>query len=77
MEELYGGYLGGDDPVFRGDTVNIGADEYWDTNNREVFREYVTFLDGLMQQYGKTTRMWGIAEEVRRNHTDLTGKYCD
>ncbi len=59
MEELYGGYLRGDDPVFRGDTVNIGADEYWDTNNREVFREYVNFLDGLMQQYGKTTRMWG------------------
>ena len=59
MEALYDDYLGGDDPVFSGDTVNIGADEYWDKSNPEAYRQYVVFLDELMQKYGKTTRMWG------------------
>lgn len=59
METLYEDYLGGDDPVFRGDTVNIGVDEYWDKSNPEAFRSYIVFLDELMQKYGKTTRMWG------------------
>lgn len=59
MEALYDDYLGGDDPVFSGDTVNIGADEYWDKSNPEAYRQYVAFLDELMQKYGKTTRMWG------------------
>ena len=59
MEALYDDYLGGDDPVFSGDTINIGADEYWDKSNPEAYRQYVVFLDELMQKYGKTTRMWG------------------
>ena len=59
METLYDDYLGGEDPVFSGDTVNIGADEYWDKSNPEAYRQYVVFLDELMQKYGKTTRMWG------------------
>ena len=59
MEALYDDYLGGDDPVFSGDTVNIGADEYWDKSNPEAYRQYVVFLDEMMQKYGKTTRMWG------------------
>ncbi len=59
METLYADYLGGDDPVFTGDTVNIGVDEYWDKSNPEAFRKYIVFLDELMQSYGKTTRMWG------------------
>lgn len=59
METLYADYLGGDDPVFTGDTVNIGVDEYWDKSNPEAFRKYIVFLDELMQKYGKTTRMWG------------------
>lgn len=59
METLYADYLGGDDPVFSGDTVNIGVDEYWDKSNPEAFRKYIVFLDELMQSYGKTTRMWG------------------
>lgn len=59
MEALYDDYLGGDDPVFSGDTVNIGADEYWDKSNPEAYRQYVVFLDELMRKYGKTTRMWG------------------
>ena len=59
MEALYDDYLGGDNPVFSGDTVNIGADEYWDKSNPEAYRQYVVFLDELMQKYGKTTRMWG------------------
>lgn len=59
METLFDDYLGGDDPVFSGDTVNVGADEYWDKSNPEAYRQYVVFLDELMQKYGKTTRMWG------------------
>ena len=59
MQTLYEDYLGGENPVFTGDTVNIGADEYWDKTNPEAFREYVVFLDELMQSYGKTSRMWG------------------
>ena len=59
METLYEDYLGGDDPVFSGDTVNVGADEYWDKSNPEAYRQYVVFLDELMRKYGKTTRMWG------------------
>lgn len=59
IETLYSDYLGGENPVFTGDTVNVGADEYWDKSNPEAFRQYVVFLDELMQKYGKTTRMWG------------------
>lgn len=59
IETLYEDYLGGENPVFRGDTVNVGADEYWDKSNPEAYRQYVVFLDELMQKYGKTTRMWG------------------
>lgn len=59
MEALYEDYLGGDDPVFSGSTVNVGADEYWDKSNPEAYRRYAVFLDDLMKKYGKTTRMWG------------------
>ena len=59
IEELYGDYLGGSNPVFKSDTVHVGADEYWDKSNPEAFRQYINFLSELMASYGKTARMWG------------------
>lgn len=59
IEALYADYLGGNNPVFKNDTVHVGADEYWDKSNPEAFRGYVNFLSDLMASYGKTARMWG------------------
>ena len=59
IEELYADYLGGNNPVFKSDTVHVGADEYWDKSNPEAFRGYINFLSDLMASYGKTARMWG------------------
>lgn len=56
---LYDDYLGGDAPVFKSDTVHVGADEYWDKSNPEAFRKYIVFMADLMKTYGKTARMWG------------------
>lgn len=59
IQTLYEDYLAGEDPVFNGKYVNIGADEYWDKSDPESYRQYVVFLNELMEKYGKTTRMWG------------------
>ncbi|MGN0359942.1 MAG: family 20 glycosylhydrolase [Hominisplanchenecus sp.] len=66
MKALFDEYLGGDDPVFTGNAVSAGVDEYWDKNtgnNKDAFRRYMNYmydlLGGSENGYGKQVRMWG------------------
>jgi hexosaminidase len=54
MAALWSAFL----PWFTGPRVAIGADEY-DTADGDGYRRYVNFLDTLLQQRGKSVRMWG------------------
>ena len=67
MEELYKDHLAGDNPTFISDTVHVGADEYWNSNEKEAFRGYINFLADLMASYGKTARMWGAQKKFAGN----------
>lgn len=60
METLYGEYLDPEDPVFLGDTVNIGIDEYWkiQDNEYEGMREYISRMAETVKESGKEVRMW-------------------
>ena len=60
METLYGEYLDSEDPVFLGDTVNIGIDEYWkiQDNEYEGMREYINRMAEKVKESGKEVRMW-------------------
>jgi hexosaminidase len=61
-------------PWFTGPRVAIGADEY-DTADGDGYRGYVNFLDTLLQQRGKSVRMWGsLSRESGRVpvSTDIT-----
>lgn len=55
------------DSVFKGNTVHIGADEYWqigqipveeDTIQRENYAKYVIDMHEKVKSTGKTTRVW-------------------
>jgi hexosaminidase len=54
MATLWNAFL----PWFTGPRVAIGADEY-DPTDGDAYRAYVNFLDELLQQHGKSVRMWG------------------
>lgn len=61
MEALYGEYLDSEDPVFLGDTVNIGIDEYWQIKDNEYdgMRNYISRMADTIKESGKEIRMWG------------------
>lgn len=61
MDKLFDEYLSGKNPVFRGQYVNIGTDEYNNSTEelREKFRAYTNHFLGLIKKYGKTPVLWG------------------
>ncbi len=56
--DLWDEYLTGDEPVFVGDTVHFGTDEYPEGHNEEM-RAYTDALMHHIRSRGYTTRFWG------------------
>ncbi|HEY9259753.1 family 20 glycosylhydrolase, partial [Chitinophaga sp.] len=58
IDNVFKEYLQGPNPVFRGDVVHIGTDEYSKAES-EQFRSFMNHYIDLGQQYGKKVRLWG------------------
>ena len=56
--DLWDEYVAGEEPVFIGDTVHFGTDEYPDGHNEEM-RAYTDALMKHLRSRGYTTRFWG------------------
>lgn len=58
LDNLFDEYLSGENPVFAGDEVHIGTDEY---NRKEAdqFRKFTNHYISLIKGYGKKPRIWG------------------
>lgn len=61
ITSLFDEFTSGDHPMFVGDIVHIGADEYWNANaaEKEALRKYIVDLYDVLDKNGKTVRMWG------------------
>lgn len=70
MDALFDEYL--EEDVFLGDTVNIGADEYWNINNQERpgVQEYIRTMADNVKSYDKKVRMWGSTSQFFTNQED-------
>ena len=55
LKALYSEYLNEADPVFLGDTVDIGVDEYWSIKNDEFdgMRNYIREMADTVQEAEK------------------------
>ena len=51
-------FIDGENPVFSGDTVHIGIDEY-DTSVGDKFKQYAADISNHVIDKGKTPRVWG------------------
>lgn len=61
MDKLWDEYLEGDDPVFVGEVVHIGTDEY-SNKDQKVVEQFRAFTERYIQKvksYGKTPMLWG------------------
>ncbi|SHK89829.1 hexosaminidase [Chitinophaga jiangningensis] len=58
VDNIFKEYLEGPQPVFIGDEVHIGTDEY-DKKESEKFRAFTDHLIKYVEGYGKKVRMWG------------------
>ena len=70
MKALFDEYL--NDEVFLGDTVNIGADEYWNINDQERpgVQEYIRTMADNVKGHDKKVRMWGSTSQFFKNQED-------
>lgn len=67
LDNLFGEYLGGDNPVFVNDYVHIGTDEFGKDykgfeNKKETTEKFRSFMDHyirLIEGYGKKPWVWG------------------
>lgn len=66
LDNLFDEYLSGEDPVFHGDEVHIGTDEY-NKKEAEQFRKFTNHYISLIKKYGKTPRIWGSLKEMSGN----------
>ena len=48
-QTLWDEYTRGDDPVFQGDVVHIGCDEYWDHNRPGTKEGFIDFMETMRQ----------------------------
>lgn len=71
MNALFDEYLDGE--VFIGDTVNIGADEYWNITQEERpgVQEYIRTMADKVQDHNKKVRMWGSTEQFYKDQPDI------
>ena len=76
MEALFDEYL--EEDVFLGDTVNIGADEYWNINDQERpgVQEYIRKMADNVKDHDKKVRMWGSTSQFFKNQ-DQAKAYND
>lgn len=58
VDNIFREYLAGPDPVFIGEEVHIGTDEYA-KSEAETFRAFTDHYIRLVEGYGKKVRMWG------------------
>lgn len=72
VTNIFKEYLDGPDPVFIGDVVHIGTDEY-DKSDAEKFRFFTDSLIRLVQSYGKEARAWGALTHAK-GETPVTSK---
>lgn len=77
MDALFDEYL--DDNVFLGDTVNIGADEYWNIKPAEKagVQEYIRKTADNVKEHGKKVRMWGSTKQFFANDIEKAKEYND
>ncbi|MCI7473498.1 MAG: discoidin domain-containing protein, partial [Clostridiales bacterium] len=72
---LWDEYTRGDDPVFQGDLVHIGADEYWDKQEGtgEAFINFAETVRQTLVKNGKSgqVRMWASLGEMGIPDEDL------
>ncbi|MFI3305155.1 MAG: family 20 glycosylhydrolase [Rikenellaceae bacterium] len=62
VDALFEEYIGGDDPVFRGEMVHIGTDEYKvaeEEHVREKFRYFADRYIKYVESFGKKAALWG------------------
>ncbi|WP_162618712.1 family 20 glycosylhydrolase [Pedobacter yulinensis] len=58
MKNIFKEYISGPNPVFKGEEVHIGTDEYA-KKDAEVFRAYTDEMIRFVEQFGKKARLWG------------------
>lgn len=58
IKELFDEFLDEENPIFLGDTVHLGIDEY-DTRVGDKFRKYEADMSQYLIDKGKTPRVWG------------------
>lgn len=66
VEKIFKEYISGANPVFIGEEVHIGTDEY-DKKEAEQFRDFTDFLIRLLQREGKKVRAWGALTHAKGN----------
>lgn len=63
VEDIWKEVLEGDDAPFRqAEIVNIGMDEYY--GDGEQYRQFLSRIKELVQQEGKTVRLWGSLSNI-------------
>ena len=67
VTNIFDEYLLGDDPVFSGDVVHIGADEY--TANPNALRQFTNDMIDYVQEQGRTPRVWGAISKLKGDGT--------
>lgn len=73
VDNLFDEYLSGDTPVFIGNEVHIGTDEY-NMKEGEQFRVFTNHCINMVKKYGKTPRLWGSLNQMKGNtKVDLNG----
>lgn len=67
VEGLFREYLEGDDPVFNGPRVHLGADEYSNARPEvvEQFRGFIDHTIRYIESYGKQAVFWGALGHAR------------
>lgn len=58
IENVFKEYLSGSNPVFTGNTIDIGTDEYAKAD-AEAFRAFTDRMIKYVQSFGKKVRLWG------------------
>ncbi|WP_220101275.1 family 20 glycosylhydrolase [Chitinophaga oryzae] len=58
IDKVFREYLQGPEPVFKGDEVHIGTDEY-SKKEAEKFRAFTDHYIRYVESFGKKVRMWG------------------
>lgn len=67
LDELFKEYLEGDDPVFRGELVHVGTDEYSNKDKAvvEKFRYFTDYCIRIVEKYGKKAAVWGALTHAK------------